>query len=421
MALHHAARGGRFFDDDAGRVAQRVQHLQHVRHRQAFAGRWRRCGRTGFTCRRQRPGAWRRPGQQIEQAQADAAQHRQPLRRPGRNLRILDQLHQRRTGRHMRALPLDVIGESRRTDGKDQVMPGQQLHDALTHRGQEAGEEAVVFRKAAAARHRRHEDARVVALGQRDSGVPGAVAVHGGADDKRRALGRIQCITQLRQQPGLGPQFGADLAQGHGLAQLRPVIRWNRHQHRPARRHHGQVISARDGQRHILRPRRLHAPLDIRLGQLGGLRAVQKRIERQDGSRLLPGRDDHGRAVLVCREDVAHCMAHTSGRMQVDEAGLARGLRVTVGHAHDHGFLQAQHVAKVGREIQEQRQFGGTGVAEDGGQADRAQKGQRGFAHGRGWSLLLRRSHRRSVTAHTGWLNTMKRAANPSPITPAQL
>ena len=46
---------------------------------------------------------------------------------------------------------------------------------------------------------------------------------------------------------------------------------------------------------------------------------------------------------------------------------LAGGLRIAVGHRHDGGFLQPQHIADLvlGREGIHQRQLGRAGIAED--------------------------------------------------------
>jgi len=63
-------------------------------------------------------------------------------------------------------MSLDVVGERRGAEREDHVVVGQLFNDALAHRVQEAGEQAVIFREAAAARHRRHIHAGVVALGQ---------------------------------------------------------------------------------------------------------------------------------------------------------------------------------------------------------------------------------------------------------------
>ena len=82
-------------------------------------------------------------------------------------------------------------------------------------------------------------------------------------------------------------------------------------------------------------------------------------------ARLLAGGDDQRRAVLVRGEDVAHRVADAGRRVQVDEGGVARRLRVAVGHADHDRFLQAEHVAEVGGEVEEQRQLGRARVAED--------------------------------------------------------
>ena len=52
--------------------------------------------------------------------------------------------------------------------------------------------------------------------------------------------------------------------------------------------------------------------------------------------------------------------------MEVDHGELAGGLGVAVGHRHQGGLLQAEHVADVvlDREGVHQRQFSGAGVAE---------------------------------------------------------
>ena len=294
----------------------------------------------------------------------------------------------------MRAKTFDVVSEGRRTHGQDEVVPGQALHDAFTHRGQEAGEERVVFREAATPRHRRHEHASLVAFGQGNRFVPRAIAVDRRTDDKRRALGRVERLAHLRQQIGLRAQFGTDGTRQHGFGHHRPIVGRDRHQHRPAWRQHCDVVGACDGQGHVLGTRGLHAPLHIGLGQLNGLGRMQEGVERQDAARLLPGRDDHRRAVLEGREDVAHRMAHPSGRMQVHETGVARGLGVAIGHTHHHGFLQTQHVAEVGREIQEQRQLGGTRVAEDSGDAEAAQQVEHRLPHA-DQVLVVQRGHAR--------------------------
>ena len=85
---------------------------------------------------------------------------------------------------------------------------------------------------------------------------------------------------------------------------------------------------------------------------------MQKRVELQQGARLLAGRDDHGRAVLEGREDIGHGMAHACSRVQVHKTGVARGLGIAIGHADNDGFLQAQLVREVFGVVTKQRQLG---------------------------------------------------------------
>ena len=261
-------------------------------------------------------------------------------------------------------------------------MPGQQRDDALAHGRQVAGEQRVVFGEAAAARHRRGEHPGLVAFGQGHGGVPGAVTVDGGADDEGRPNAGVQPVAHLRQQRGVGPDALADLARRHRVGQHAPVVGRDRHQHRAAGRRHGHVPGAGDGQRHVFGAGGLDAPLDIGLGQLGGLGRVQEGVERQDRPRLLAGGDDQRRAVLEGREDVAHRMADAGGRMQVDEGRGARGLRVPVGHADHHRLLQAQHIGEVGWKVEEQRQLGRAGVAEHRGHAALAHQPVHGLPDG---------------------------------------
>ncbi len=106
VRLHHRPRTRRFLDDDAVGRAQVGQCLQCERDRHALA-LFRRCG-AGDRLARRRQRAWLRRGpcEQILQTEANAADHRQPLRCPGRGGRVVDQLHQRRAVGHMRARAL---------------------------------------------------------------------------------------------------------------------------------------------------------------------------------------------------------------------------------------------------------------------------------------------------------------------------
>ncbi|MOA30797.1 hypothetical protein D3C78_1519110 [compost metagenome] len=115
---------------------------------------------------------------------------------------------------------------------------------------------------------------------------------------------------------------------------------------------------------------------------------MQERIELQDRARLLSRGDHHRRAVLERGEDVGHRMAHARGRMQVHEARAARGLGVAVGHANDHGLLQAQHIGKILGVVAKQRQLGRAGVAENARHAELAQQVYHRMADGERSGIL---------------------------------
>ena len=118
--------------------------------------------------------------------------------------------------------------------------------------------------------------------------------------------------------------------------------------------------------------RRLATPFDIRLRKLGRAGCKQEGLERQDRTGLLAGGDDEWCLVFVGREDVAQGVADTHCGMKVHHGGVTGRLRVAVGHADYDRFLQAQHVAEIGWEVAEQREFRRAGVAEDGGHAELA-------------------------------------------------
>ena len=91
----------------------------------------------------------------------------------------------------------------------------------LAHRRQEAGEQRMVLGEAAARRHRRGEDARAVALGERAHLVPGAVAVDAGADDERRPLAGVERGADRGEHVGVGSAAQRRRARGSTGAQAR--------------------------------------------------------------------------------------------------------------------------------------------------------------------------------------------------------
>jgi hypothetical protein len=195
----------------------------------------------------------------------------------------------------------------------------------------------------------------LVALGERDDLVPSVVPVDGSADDEDRAFATIERRAGFLESRGIRSQRMRNPVCRERLGELIPIVDGNRHERRPAWWLHREVISARDRGRHVLRARGLVAPLHVGLRQLRGLCGEQKRLVGQDRARLLPRGDHERRAVLERREDIAHRVADTGRGVQIDQRGIARRLRVAVGHADDDRFLQPEHVAKVVGEVAEHR------------------------------------------------------------------
>src|SRR5207302_1471458 len=92
---------------------------------------------------------------------------------------------------------------------------------------------------------------------------------------------------------------------------------------------------------------------------------------------------DHQRGLVAVRGvDIAERIAEAGAGVKVGEAGVARGLRITVGHADDGGLLQAQHIVEVVRPVAEERQFRRAWIAEHFFDAERAQQAEGGVLDG---------------------------------------
>ena len=98
----------------------------------------------------------------------------------------------------MRAETIGMISEGWRADGEDEIVAGQQGDDLHAHRRQEAREQQVILRKAALARHRRGEHARIVALGEPYRFVEGVVTIDRRADHEDRLFGGVEKTADLR-------------------------------------------------------------------------------------------------------------------------------------------------------------------------------------------------------------------------------
>ena len=137
----------------------------------------------------------------------------------------------------------------------------------------------------------------------------------------------------------------------------------------------------RDGGRHVRGPGRLAGPFDIGFGEGGRVRRAQEGVLRQQAARLLPGGDHQRRLVAIRGEDIAQRMPDAGRRMQVAEGSAAAGPGIAIGHRHDAGFLQPQHVAEIVRPAVEEAELGRAGIAEDGGHAAIPQQRHGGLPH----------------------------------------
>ena len=122
----------------------------------------------------------------------------------GSDIRVVDQLNELGADRDVRPRAFDVIGEGRRADRENQILPLEQSDDLLAHRRQESREQPMVLGETAATGHRRPPNARVVALGELHHRVPSAVAIYRGASDERRPLARVERGADLIDHIRLG-------------------------------------------------------------------------------------------------------------------------------------------------------------------------------------------------------------------------
>ncbi len=261
-------------------------------------------------------------------------------------------------------------------------MVAQRLGE-LPRRGmQETRELRMPFRKTRAMRKRTDPHRGLCLFRDANHQVDGLRAVDGGADHEGRPLaGRERCDQRL-DRLGIGAQFAADGAGFQRLRRLGPVVDRHRDERRPARRLHRHVIGARDRGRHVLGPRRLDAVFDIGPRKFRSPLGIQKRLQRQDAAGLLARGDHQRRLVAKGVVDIAERIADAGRRMQIDEAGVAGGLGIAVGHADHRGFLQAQHIVDVVRPVAQKRQLGRAGIAEHLVDAERAQQIERGLLDG---------------------------------------
>ena len=229
---------------------------------------------------------------------------------------------------------------------------------------QETCELGMSFRETAARRKRADPDRGSRLLRDLHHEIDGLRAIHAGTYHERRLFTCRQRRRERLHCVRVGSEFAADLAGFYPGGLMGPIVDRHGHKSRSAGRLHGHVISACDRRRDVFGPRRFDREFDIGTWKFRCPFRVEKRLQRQDAARLL-ARGNHQRRLIAMRGvDVAECVAEAGCGMKIDEAGVAGGLGVTIGHADDGGFLQAEYVIDIVRPVAQERQFRRAGIAE---------------------------------------------------------
>ncbi len=225
-----------------------------------------------------------------------------------------------------------MIGEHRRAQHHDDVVALELCSERAPRRSQEAGEGRVVLGEAAPTRERTHPHGRARAFGERDHEIPRSVAVHAGADDQRWAHAVVQGRRNRTQPLGLADEAPAHLAPRDWARVGIPVVFGNRDEGRALWWLHRGVVGTGDRGGHIGCSGWFHAPLHIRLRQLGRLLGEEVGLPGEQLARLLTGRDDERGLVAHRREDAAERVSHPHCGVEVDEGSIPRRLREPIRH-----------------------------------------------------------------------------------------
>ena len=136
-------------------------------------------------------------------------------------------------------------------------------------------------------------------------------------------------------------------------------------EHRAGGWRHGHLRRAPHDARQILHARHLHGPLHHRLRDRHQ-RVVEHRLLQAMALLLLPGGDQHRRAVELGVVERAHRVAQPGRDVHVAGGEPVGCARIAVRHADHQRLLQTQHVLDL-RLLPERlhdRQLGGAGIAE---------------------------------------------------------
>ena len=210
-------------------------------------------------------------------------------------------------------------------------------------------------------------------LGKSDDVVPSAVFFDLRTRDDGGVAARIESANKFVQRSRIGRCARAYFASSYRLAVVSPVVHGNRKKNGTHGRLHGEVVGAGDGGWNVLRAERLVRPFHVGLDCFHGT-AVKKRFGKKLAAILLAGGNDQGNVAVPGIDDGGESIAGAGDGMQIHKHRLSLGQGIAERHAGGRAFMEAEDVLEIGGHVAQERQFGGTGVAEDDGHAQVAQE-----------------------------------------------
>ena len=147
----------------------------------------------------------------------------------------------------------------------------------------------------------------------------------------------------------------------------------------PGRRRQSRLHRSPHGRGNVFHPLHLDGPFGPRPNDAEHV-APQNRLLELQPAILLAGGEQQRRAGAEGVVEHPHRVAQAGADVNIDDAQLARGHRIAVGHRHHGDFLQAEDVLQpsVGRHRVAKRQLGRAGIAEqkaDAGSREHFEKG----------------------------------------------
>ena len=297
-----------------------------------------------------------------------------------------------------------VVPEHRRPRDHDEVVALELLADGGDRHAERPAEARVVGGEGDPADLDSQQRRGLEPLRQRHAGVPAAVEVDVGAEDQQRVRGPVEAFGELgdrlRRRGGAGGELASGGRGGVGGGLGVPVVERHRDEDRPGRGAGGEVHRAGERRRDHRRRRRFEAALDQRFRQGRRVDVGQLPLQGHQGPRLLAAEDDQRRAGELRVDQRAHRLADAGRGVEADEDRPAGRLRIGVGHRHAGALLQREDVTEVLRELVEEGELVGAGIAEDGRHPERAEDLVGGVMDG--WHPVSSEADGRNLTLLVG-------------------